>query len=150
MPLLKSYRSQRTDTVTEDTAREGLYWERDRQTRPMQRKSGWHAQDTAIERQQGPLQKGTRTPSTRSEGWNEERLRLGPKPSNKREIGDGPRKGKNQGERLELSQTRGRSEGHSKRTGSHRARRESSVRGRSQPRRIYGQAPETTCGREQG
>ena len=42
-----------------------------------------------------------------------------------------PLKGKNERERLELSQTRGRSEGHSKRAGSHRAQRYSSGRGRS-------------------
>ena len=79
-----------------------------------------------------------------------ERLRLGPKPRNKREIGDGPRKGKNQGERLEHSQTRGLSEGHSKRAGSHRVQRESSGRRRRPSRRILGQAQETTCRREQG
>ena len=64
-----------------------------------------------------------------------ERLRRGLKLRNKREIGGGPLKGKNQLERLELSQTRGRSEGHSKRAGSHRAPRESSGRGRSPTRR---------------
>ena len=58
-----------------------------------------------------------------------ERLRLGLKLRNKREIGDGPRKGKNQGERLELSQTHGRS----KRTGSHRARREPQAEGEAHP-----------------
>ena len=62
-----------------------------------------------------------------------ERLRQGLKMRNKRKIGVGPLKGKNQLERLELSQTRGRSEGHSKRAGSHRAQRESSGRGRSPP-----------------
>ena len=64
-----------------------------------------------------------------------ERLRQGLKLKNKREIGVGPLKGKNQLERLELSQTRGRSEGHSKRAGSHRAQRESSGRGRSSPQK---------------
>ena len=66
-----------------------------------------------------------------------ERLRQGLKLRNKREIGVGPLKGKNQLERLELSQTRGRSEGHSKRASSHRAQRESSGRGRSPSRRIF-------------
>ena len=65
-----------------------------------------------------------------------ERLRLGLKLRNKREIGVGPLKGKNQGERLELSQIHGRSEGHSKRASRHRARRESQGRGRSPSRRI--------------
>ena len=65
-----------------------------------------------------------------------ERLRRCLKLRNKREIGVGPLKGKNQGERLELLQTRGRSEGHSKHAGSHRARRESSGRGQSPSRRI--------------
>ena len=46
-----------------------------------------------------------------------ERLRQGLKLRNKREIGVEPLKGKNQLERLELSQTRGLNEGHSKRTG---------------------------------
>ena len=78
-----------------------------------------------------------------------ERLRQGPKLRNKREIGVGPLKGKNQLERLELSQTRGRSEGHSKRAGSHRAQRESSGRGRSPTRRRYIQAQKTTCGQEE-
>ena len=61
---------------------------------------------------------------------------------NKREIGVVPLKGKNPRERLELSQTRGRSEGH-------RAQRESSGRGRSPPIRIYCQAQKTTCGQEE-
>ena len=64
-----------------------------------------------------------------------ERLRRGLKLRNKREIGGGPLKGKNQLERLELSQTRGHSEGHRKRAGSHRVPRESSGRGRSPTRR---------------
>ena len=78
-----------------------------------------------------------------------ERLRLGPKPSNKREIGDGPLKGKNQGERLEHSQARGLSEGHSKSVSNHRAQRETSGRGRSPTRRRYFQAQKTTCGQEE-
>ena len=78
-----------------------------------------------------------------------ERLQQGPKLRNKREIGVGPLKGKNQLERLELSQTRGRSEGHSKRAGSHRPQRESSGRGRSPTRRRYIQAQKTTCGQEE-
>ena len=76
-----------------------------------------------------------------------ERLRWGLKLRNRREIGGGPLKGKNQRERLELSQTRGRSEGHSKRAGSHRAQRESTGRGRSPP--PYSQAQKTTCGQEE-
>ena len=60
-----------------------------------------------------------------------ERLRHGLKLRNKHETGVGPPKGKNQSERLELSQTRSRSEGHSKRAGSHRAQRETSGSSRS-------------------
>ena len=59
-----------TDTVSKDTAREGRHCERDRQTRPEQRKGGGYAQDIARERQQGPSHKRTRTPPRRSEGWN--------------------------------------------------------------------------------
>ena len=66
-----------------------------------------------------------------------ERLRQGPKLRSKREIGVGPLKGKNQLERLELSQTRDRREGHSKRAGSHREQRESLGRDRSLTRRRY-------------
>ena len=73
-----------------------------------------------------------------------ERLRRCLKLRNKREIGVRPLKGKNPRERLELSQTRGRSEGHSKRAGSHRAQRESLGRGQSPPIRIYCQAQKTT------
>ena len=68
-----------------------------------------------------------------------ERLRL----KNKREIGDGPRKGKDQAESPELSQTHCHSEGHSKRAGSLMAPKESSGRGRSLTRRIL-QAQKTT------
>ena len=78
-----------------------------------------------------------------------ERHRQGPKLRNKREIGVEPLKGKNQLERLELSQTLGRREGHSKRAGSHRAQRESSGRGQSLTRRRYYQAQKTTCGQEE-
>ena len=78
-----------------------------------------------------------------------ERLRRGLKLRNKCEIGVGPLKGKNQGERLELSQTRGCSEDHSKRAGSHRARRKPSDRGRSPSRRIEGQSQKTTYGWDQ-
>ena len=69
-----------------------------------------------------------------------ERLRQGLQLRNKREIGVGPLKGKDQAERPELSQTRCRSEGHSKRAGSPRAPRESSGRGRSLTRRRILQA----------
>ena len=79
-----------------------------------------------------------------------ERLRRGLKLRNKREIGVGPLKGKNQLERPELSQTRGCSEGHSKRAGSHRAPRESSGRGWSPTRRRKFQAQKTTCEQEEG
>ena len=88
-PLCKSNRTERTETAS----KEGRHCERDLQTRPTQRKGGRHAQDRTIERHQDPPQKRTRTPSKRSEGWNE-RLRQGLKLRNKREIGGGPRKGR--------------------------------------------------------
>ena len=78
-----------------------------------------------------------------------ERLRQGPKLRNKHETGVRPLKGKNQRERLELSQTRSRSEGHSKLAGSHGAQREISGSGRSRTRRRYFQAQKTTCGHEE-
>ena len=74
-----------------------------------------------------------------------ERLRQGLQLRNKSEIGVGPLKGKDQLEGLELSQTRGRSEGHSKRAGSPREPRESSGRGQSLTRRRILQAQKTTC-----
>ena len=148
MPLRKSNRTQRTETASEDTARERRHCGQDRQTRLTQRKGGRCAQDRARECQQGPPQKRTRTPPRRSEGWNE-RLRQGRKLRNKREIGGGPLKGKNQGEREELSQTRGRSEGHSQHADSHRAPRESTGRGRSPTIRRYHPARKTTYGQEE-
>ena len=74
-----------------------------------------------------------------------ERLRQGLQLRNKRERGVGPLKGKDQAERPELSQTRCRNEGHSKRAGSPRAPRESSGRGRSLTRSRILQAQQTTC-----
>ena len=59
---------------------------------------------------------------------------------NKREKGDRPRKGKDQGEREEPSQTRSLMEDHSKRTGSHMALRQSAGRSRSLTRRRRVQA----------
>ena len=64
-----------------------------------------------------------------------ERPRQGLQLRNKREKGDRPLKGKDQAEREEPSPTRSRREDHSKCTGSHRAPRESSGRGRSLTRR---------------
>ena len=78
-----------------------------------------------------------------------ERLRRGLKLRNRREKGGGPLKGKDQRERRELSQTRGLSEGHRKRAGSHRAQRESSGKGRSPTRKRKYQAQKTTCGQEE-
>ena len=77
------------------------------------------------------------------------RLRQGLQLRNKREIGVGPLKGKDQAERPELSQTRGHSEGHSKRAGSPRAPRELSGRGRSLTRRRILPAQKTTCLQEE-
>ena len=119
------------------------------QMRPMQRKSGWHAQDTAIERQQGSPQKRTRIPPRRSEEWNGQATPTGPQTEQQREIGDGPLKGKNQGERLEHSQACGCSEGHSKRASRPRAQRETADRGRCPTRRRYFQAQNTTCVQEE-
>ena len=77
-----------------------------------------------------------------------ERLRQGPQMrNNARKVAD-PGRGKDQAEREELSQTRCRSEGHSKRAGSPRAPRESSGRGRSLTRRRSLQAQKTTCRQE--
>ena len=78
-----------------------------------------------------------------------ERLRQGLQLRNKHEIGVGPLKGRDQAERLEFSQARGRSEGHNKRAGSPRAPRESSGRGRSLTRRRILQAQKTTCWQEE-
>ena len=72
-----------------------------------------------------------------------------PNRGTKRERGVGPPKGKNQGERQELSQTHSRSEGHSKRAGSRRAPRQSPGRGRSPTRRREHQAQKTTCGQQE-
>ena len=69
-----------------------------------------------------------------------ERLREGLQPRNKHEKGDRPLKGMDQAEREEPSPTRSRREDDSKRTGSHRAPRESSGRGRSLTRRRRPQA----------
>ena len=79
-----------------------------------------------------------------------ERLRQGLQLRNKREIGVGPLKGKDQGERLELSQTHVRSKGHSKRTSSPRAPRESSGRGRSLTLRRIFQAQRQPADRRKG
>ena len=78
-----------------------------------------------------------------------EQLRRGLKLRNIREIGVGPLKGKNQVERPELSQTRGRIEDHSKRAGSHRPPRESSGRGRSPTIMRKFHAQKTTCRQEE-
>ena len=106
----------------------GATMQRDRSMRPTQRNGGGHAPDIARERQQSP-------PPRRSEGWNDERLRQGLQLRNKREKGDRPLKGKDQAEREELSLTRCLREGNNKRTGSTRAPREPSERGRSLTRR---------------
>ena len=77
-----------------------------------------------------------------------ERVRQGLQLRNKREIGVRPPKGKDQAERVELSQARRRSEGHSKRAGSPRAPRESPDRGQSLTRRRILKAQKTTCRQE--
>ena len=77
-----------------------------------------------------------------------ERLRQGLQLRNKREKSGRPPKGKDQAEREELSQTRCRSEGHSKHASSPRAPRESSGKGRSLTRRRSLQAQKTTCRQE--
>ena len=77
------------------------------------------------------------------------RLRQGLQVRNKREKGDRHLKGKDQAEREGPSQTRSRMEDHSQRTGSHRALRELSGRGRSltQRRRVQAQNNLLTGGR---
>ena len=77
-----------------------------------------------------------------------ERLRQGLQLRNKREKGDKPQKGKDQAEREEPTPTCSRREDHSKRSGSHRAPRESSGRGRSLTRRRRLQAQKPTCRQE--
>ena len=98
----------------------------------------------ARERQQSPPQKRTRPPLRRSEGWNEGATPTGHQQRNKREKGDRPRKGKDQAEREELPLIRCLREGYSKRTGSPRAPREPSGRGRSLTRRRSLEAQKTT------
>ena len=68
--------------------------QRDRPTRPTQRKGGRHAQPESVSKAhrisgQGHHQEGAR------DGMSE-RLRQGPQLRNKREIGDGPLMGKDQ------------------------------------------------------
>ena len=73
-----------SDTPTNDGNRQqrhgarGATMRRDRSTRPTQRNGWGHAQDIARERQQSPLQKRTRPPPRRSEGWNEWATPTGP------------------------------------------------------------------------
>ena len=118
---------------------------RDQPTRPTQIKGGGYAQDIARERQQGPPHKRIRTPPRRSEGWNELVTPTGPPTEEQTRDGVGPLKGKDQVEGLELSQTRVRSEGHSKHACTPRVPRESSGKGRSLTRRRILQTQKTTC-----
>ena len=111
-PSRKSDHAPRMNTAIEDTAREGRLGERDRQTRPIQRK----AEGTRRTQQesdikalrkigQGLHQEGAR------DGMGEQ-LRRARKLRNIRETGVGPQKGKNTGESQELPKTRGLSEDH--------------------------------------
>ena len=123
-PSANAKRAPMTETISKDTVQEGRQYDgidRDR------RRSG-----------QGHHQEGAR------DGMSE-RLRQGHQLRNKREKGDRPLKGKDQAEREELSPTRCLREGHSKRSGSLRAPRESSGRGLSLTRRRRLQAQKTTC-----
>ena len=134
-----------TKTVSKDTVREGLQCDgidqRDRRKEKaegtLRTKPESVSKDHRISGQ-GHHQEGAR------DGMSE-RLRQGLRLKNKREIGDGPRKGKDQAERPELSQTRCHSEGHRKRAGSLMAPRASSGRGQRLTRRRISQAQKTTC-----
>ena len=142
---------RKSETRTNDGNRQqrhsarGATKRRDRSTRPTQRNGVGHAQDKAREWQQSPPQKRTRPPPRRSEGWNEGATPTGTPTEEQREKSDRPRKGKDQAEREELSLTRCLRVGHSKRTGSPRAPREPSGRGRSLTRRRSLEAQKTTC-----
>ena len=134
-----------TETVSKDTVREGLQYDGiDQRDRRKEKAEGTHrTEPESVSKAhcisgQGHHQEGVR------DGMSE-RLRQGLQLRNKREIGVGPQKGKDQAERPEVTQTRCRSEGHSKRAGSPRAPRESSGRGRSLTRRRSPQALKTTC-----
>ena len=120
-----------TETFSKDTVREGLQCDgidqRDRRKEKVEGKLRTKPESVSKAHRisgQGHHQEGAR------DGMSEQ-LRQGLQLRNKREIGVGPQKGKDQAERPELSQIRSRSEGHSKRAGSPTAPRESSGRGRS-------------------
>ena len=95
-----------------------------------------------------PTAEADKATTKKERGMESERLRQGLQLRSKRERGDRPPKGKDQAEREELSPTRCRREDHSKCSGSPRAPRELSGRGRSLTRRRRLQAQKTTCRQE--
>ena len=99
-PSRKSDHAQRMDTAIEDTAREGRLGERDRQTRPIQRKAEGtrRTQQESVIKVLRKIRQGLHQEGAR-DGMGE-RLLLGPKLRNIRERGVGPQKGKNTGESL--------------------------------------------------
>ena len=147
-PSARAKRAPMTETVSIDTAQEGVQCDGiDQRDRRKEKAEGMlrtkpESVSKAHRRSgQGHHQEGAR------DGMSE-RLRQGLQLRNKREKGVRPPKGKDQAEREELSQTRCRREDHSKRPGSPRTPRESSGRGQSPTRRRSLQAQKTTCRQE--
>ena len=141
----KAKRAPLTETVSKDTVQEGRQCDgidqryRRKETAEGTLRTKSESVSKAHRRSgQGHYQEGARDGKS-------ERLGQGLQLSNKREKGDRPPKGKDQAEREELSPTRCRREDHSKRSGSPRAPRESSGRGRSLTRMRSLQAQKTTC-----
>ena len=143
-PTAKAKLAPMTETISKDTVQEGRQCD------------GIDQRDRRKETAEGTLRTQPESASkahhrSGQEGARDgmsERLRQGHQLRNKCEKGDRPQKGKDQAEREEPSPTRSRREDHSKRTGSHRAPRESSGRGRSLTRRRRLQAQKTTCRQE--
>ena len=130
-PSRKSDYAQRTDNVNKDTAREGRQCERERQTRPTQRKrqrahSG-HSKRAAAR----PSAKADKDSTKKERGmeWASDSYRASNRGTYARQVSE-PRKGKNTGERAQNSQRLAATvRTTSKRAGSYRARREASDRG---------------------
>ena len=142
-PSAKAKRAPMTETVSKDTVQEGrqcdgIDRDRRRETAEGMLRTYLDSVSKAHRRSGQGHHQGAR------DGMSE-RLRQGLQLRNKREKGDRPLKGKDQAEREELSPTRCLREGHSKRSGSPRAPRESSGRGLSLTRRRSPQAQKTTC-----
>ena len=134
-PSAKAKCAPMMETVSKDTVQEGRQCDgiEQRYRRKEMAKGTLRTQPESVSkahrrRGQGHHQEGAR------DGMSE-RLRQGLQQRNKREKGDRPLKEKDQAEREELSLTRCLREGNSKPTGSPRAPREPSGRGRSLTRR---------------